>query len=273
MHTRLRNNYRDVRNMEVMNSESWIEEASKVMEANKATYKANKKEARDIRAERRATNKQERRDYWTGVGQNLSNREVENLNNIQTSLSAIENYMKPAFDKATDAIKKAMNDDLKKIYSGQEVVKVKIDENGNKVNVPMNASTIKDYYRDQLINAKQDKISTNQIQAIASQYREVEKLIRNSKLDSSVLNSIDAKIQASAKKAGISNGDREIKNLKDLIDFTSGSDAQSHASEFIKAMEVMEDVNKVVQETKQTNDLYKSTQSTMKKAASDAEKK
>ena len=273
MHTRLRNNYRDVRNMEVMNSESWIEEASKVMEANKATYEAKKQEARDIRAERKATNKQERRDYWTGVGQNLSNKEVENLNNIQTSLSTIENYMKPAFDKATDAIKKAMNDDLKKIYSGQEVVKVKIDENGNKVNVPMNASTIKDYYRDQLINAKQDKISTNQIQAIASQYREVEKLIRNSKLDSSVLNSIDAKIQASAKKAGISNGDREIKNLKDLIDFTSGSDAQSHASEFVKAMEVMEDVNKVVQETKQTNDLYKSTQSTMKKAASDAEKK
>lgn len=273
MHTRLRNNYRDIRNMEVMNSESWIEEANKVMEANKATYEAKKQEARDIRAERKATNKQERRDYWTGVGQNLSNKEVESLNNIQTSLSTIENYMKPAFDKATDAIKKAMNDDLKKIYSGQEVVKVRVDEKGQKHNQVMNASTIKDFYRDELIKAKQGTISSNQIQAIASQYREVEKLIRNSKLDSSVLNSIDAKIQSSAKKAGISNGDREIRSLKDLIDFTSGSDAQTHAADFIKAMEVMEDVNKVVQETKQTSDLYKSTQSTIKKAASDAEKK
>lgn len=273
LHTRLRNDYRGIRNMEVMNSESWFESAGDVMRANKEVYDASKDEAEKAREARKASRKQERRDYWAGVGQNLSNRETESLNNIQTSLSTIENYMKSSFDKATEAIKKAMNDDLKKIYSGQEVVKVKIDEKGNKVNVPMNASTIKDYYRDQLINAKKDKISSTQMHAIASQYREVEKLIRNSKLDSSILNNIDAKIQSSAKKAGISNGDREIKNLKDLIEFTSGSDAQSHASDFVKAMEVMEDVNKVVQETKQTSDLYKSTQSTMKKASSDAEKK
>lgn len=273
LHTRFRNDYRGLRNMEIMNSESVIDEAGKVLEENKKIYKANKQEAKDLRKERRDTNKQARRDYWTGVSQNLSNKEVESLNNIQTSLNTIENYMKPAFDKATEAIKKAMNDDLKKIYSGQKVVKVRIDENGQKHSEVMTASTIKDYYRDELINAKQDKISANQIQAIASQYREVEKLIRNSKLDSSVLSNIDAKIQSSAKKAGISNGDREIKSLKDLIDFTSGSDAQSHAADFIKAMEVMEDVNKVVQETKQTNDLYKSTQTTMQKAASDAEKK
>lgn len=273
LHTRFRNDYRGLRNMEIMNSESVIDEAGKVLEENKKIYKANKKEAKDLRKERSNTNKQARRDYWTGVSQNLSNKEVESLNNIQTSLNTIENYMKPTFDKATEAIKKAMNDDLKKIYSGQKVVKVRIDENGQKHSEVMTASTIKDYYRDELIKAKQDKISANQIQAIASQYREVEKLIRNSKLDSSVLSNIDEKIQSSAKKAGISNGDREIKSLKDLIDFTSGSDAQSHAADFIKAMEVMEDVNKVVQETKQTNDLYKSTQSTMQKAASDAEKK
>ena len=273
LHTRLRNDYRGIRNMEVMNSESWLDEANNVREANKAIYDASKKEADNIRKARKENRTQEKKDYWAGVGQSLSSKETESLNNIQTSLSTIENYMKSSFDKATDTIKKAMNDDLKKLYSGQEVVKVKIDENGNKVSVPMNTSTIKDYYRDQLINAKKDKISLTQMQAIASQYREVEKLIRNSKLDSSILNNIDAKIQSSAKKAGISNGDREIKNLKDLVDYTSGSDAQSHAADFVKAMEVMEDVNKVIQETKQTSDLYKSTQSTMKKAAADAEKK
>lgn len=273
LHTRLRNDYRGIRNMEVMNSESWLDEANNVRETNKAIYDASKKEADNIRKARKENRTQEKKDYWAGVGQSLSSKETESLNNIQTSLSTIENYMKSSFDKATDTIKKAMNDDLKKLYSGQEVVKVKIDENGNKVSVPMNTSTIKDYYRDQLINAKKDKISSTQMQAIASQYREVEKLIRNSKLDSSILNNIDAKIQSSAKKAGISNGDREIKNLKDLVDYTSGSDAQSHAADFVKAMEVMEDVNKVIQETKQTSDLYKSTQSTMKKAAADAEKK
>lgn len=273
LHTRLRNDYRGIRNMEVMNSESWLDEANNVREANKAIYDASKKEDDNIRKARKENRTQEKKDYWAGVGQSLSSKETESLNNIQTSLSTIENYMKSSFDKATDTIKKAMNDDLKKLYSGQEVVKVKIDENGNKVSVPMNTSTIKDYYRDQLINAKKDKISLTQMQAIASQYREVEKLIRNSKLDSSILNNIDAKIQSSAKKAGISNGDREIKNLKDLVDYTSGSDAQSHAADFVKAMEVMEDVNKVIQETKQTSDLYKSTQSTMKKAAADAEKK
>ena len=272
LHTRMRNDYRDIRNMEVMNSESWFEEAGKVREANKKIYDESKAEASKIREARKASNKEERSAYLAGIGQNLTTKETESLNNIQSSLNAIENYMKPAFDKATDAIKKAMNDDLKKLYSGQEVIKVKVDEKGNKVNVPMTTSTIKDFYKNQLIDAKKEKISSNQMQAIASQYREVEKLIRNSNLDNSILNNINSKIESSAKKSGISTGDREIKNLSDLVNFTSGSDAQSHAEDFIRAMEVMEDVNKVIQETKQTSDLYKSTQATMKKAA-DTEKK
>lgn len=55
-------------------------------------------------------------DELSGKNQTFSSREVENLNKISGSLSSLENYVKPGFDKVTDSIIKAKTEALKKTY-------------------------------------------------------------------------------------------------------------------------------------------------------------
>ena len=176
--------------------------------------------------------------------------------------------MKEEFKKATENITKAMNDDLKKLASGGIVIKEAYDSEGNKIETTLNnKKKIEEYYKQKLIYAKSEKLTEGKMQAIASQYKETEKRIRNGKMDDAIRSKLDEQIASKAEKAGLKVDGKALKSLDDLVNFTSnGKFDENNVGDFVRAMEIMEGVKKSMDETKSINDLYEKNKNLAKEA-------
>lgn len=188
-------------------------------------------------------------DELSGKNQTFSSREVENLNKISGSLSSLENYVKSGFDKVTDSIIKAKNDALKKKY----------DEAAKNPGVDYSdeIKKINDTYSKLINQAKATYLSknANQVEVLASSYKQLDKDIRNANIDSRTMRSINEKIY---EKVGVSS-------VSELVAKANKAAEDKDYTQFLKAMDTMKDIHKIVDDAKAADALFKRQEEEKKK--------
>ncbi len=270
LHTRLRNTYRDVANSDITNAEgglgtaihdSWV--------SNKQIYdqkRGEKSETRDQRTQDAFDS------FWQqleGQGISLSERENKALSDLVNAFESAENYVKGKFDKVTEPIMKAMNDDLKKIYSGQTVIKTVTNEDGKPIEVKLkNEQEIKDFYKPTLTSTKGNALDAIESNALAADYKKFEKIMRNSQIDKNTIDRINEKISK--------NTNGSIANFNDLVNRANtikNITTTAEKEEFINIMNTMSDIKKVMKQAKDTSELLNKTEKQAKESAKDDKKK
>lgn len=188
-------------------------------------------------------------DELSGKNQTFSSREVENLNKISGSLSSLENYVKSGFDKVTDSIIKAKNDALKKKY----------DEAAKNPGVDYSdeIKKINDTYSKLINQAKATYLSknANQVEVLASSYKQLDKDIRNANIDSRTMRAINEKIYEKVGVSSVSELVAKANNAAEAKDYT----------QFLKAMDTMKDIHKIVDDAKAADALFKRQEEDKKK--------
>lgn len=188
-------------------------------------------------------------DELSGKNQTFSSREVENLNKISGSLSSLENYVKSGFDKVTDSIIKAKNDALKKKY----------DEAAKNPGVDYSdeIKKINDTYSKLINQAKATYLSknANQVEVLASSYKQLDKDIRNANIDSRTMRAINEKIYEKVGVSSVSELVAKANNAAEAKDYT----------QFLKAMDTMKDIHKIVDDAKAADALFKKQEENKKK--------
>lgn len=188
-------------------------------------------------------------DELSGKNQTFSSREVENLNKISGSLSSLENYVKSGFDKVTDSIIKAKNDALKKKY----------DEAAKNPGVDYSdeIKKINDTYSKLINQAKATYLSknANQVEVLASSYKQLDKDIRNANIDSRTMRAINEKIY---EKVGVSS-------VSELVAKANKAAEAKDYTQFLKAMDTMKDIHKIVDDAKAADALFKKQEENKKK--------
>lgn len=188
-------------------------------------------------------------DELSGKNQTFSSREVENLNKISGSLSSLENYVKSGFDKVTDSIIKAKNDALKKKY----------DEAAKNPGVDYSdeIKKINDTYSKLINQAKATYLSknANQVEVLASSYKQLDKDIRNANIDSRTMRAINEKIY---EKVGVSS-------VSELVAKANIAAEDKDYTQFLKAMDTMKDIHKIVDDAKAADALFKKQEENKKK--------
>lgn len=188
-------------------------------------------------------------DELSGKNQTFSSREVENLNKISGSLSSLENYVKSGFDKVTDSIIKAKNDALKKKY----------DEAAKNPGVDYSdeIKKINDTYSKLINQAKATYLSknANQVEVLASSYKQLDKDIRNANIDSRTMRAINEKIY---EKVGVSS-------VSELVAKANIAAEAKDYTQFLKAMDTMKDIHKIVDDAKAADALFKKQEENKKK--------
>lgn len=267
-HTALRQAFRDTVDSDLTNAESLWPEIKKNYGKNYEDWASKKGANIGAIFSRTKENLNEFKDNLAGITVNLSSESLKSLTEASNALGNIEGLYKEEFKKATENITKAMNDDLKKLASGGIVIKEAYDSKGNKIETTLNnKKQIEEYYKQKLIDAKSEKLTEGKMQAIASQYKETEKRIRNGKMDDAIRSKLDEQIALKAEKAGLKVDGKAIKGLDDLVNFTSsGKFDENNVGDFVRAMEIMEGVKKSMDETKSINDLYEKNKNLAKEA-------
>lgn len=188
-------------------------------------------------------------DELSGKNQTFSSREVENLNKISGSLSSLENYVKSGFDKVTDSIIKAKNDALKKKY----------DEAAKNPGVDYSdeIKKINDTYSKLINQAKATYLSknANQVEVLASSYKQLDKDIRNANIDSRTMRAINEKIY---EKVGVSS-------VSELVAKANKAAEDKDYTQFLKTMDTMKDIHKIVDDAKAADALFKKQEENKKK--------
>lgn len=188
-------------------------------------------------------------DELSGKNQTFSSREVENLNKISGSLSSLENYVKSGFDKVTDSIIKAKNDALKKKY----------DEAAKNPGVDYSdeIKKINDTYSKLINQAKATYLSknANQVEVLASSYKQLDKDIRNANIDSRTMRAINEKIY---EKVGVSS-------VSELVAKANKAAEDKDYTQFLKTMDTMKDIHKIVDDAKAVDALFKKQEENKKK--------
>ncbi len=268
LHSALRNTHREIQSSNVTNAESVIANDAKIIVKNAKEYGGN---VGDFWKKYFANKAERRRDFMemlSGTNSILSDKGAKQLSNVEKSLSNIENFYKNDVDKKLEYIKKAQSDDIKAVLKGQILTKTFM-ENGRQVTKKFtDVDSVKAFYKKQEDAAKAEifKDSPAKMHAIMSQYKETSKLFDNS-LSADTMKQINDQIQKKSSKLGLA-----ATNLEDLVKFASGADASNNVTDFVKAMEIMEDVNKKVKEVKSVNEFYKTSQENMKNAQKDDKK-
>lgn len=188
-------------------------------------------------------------DELSGKNQTFSSREVENLNKISGSLSSLENYVESGFDKVTDSIIKAKNDALKKKY----------DEAAKNPGVDYSdeIKKINDTYSKLINQAKATYLSknANQVEVLASSYKQLDKDIRNANIDSRTMRAINEKIY---EKVGVSS-------VSELVAKANKAAEDKDYTQFLKTMDTMKDIHKIVDDAKAADALFKKQEENKKK--------
>lgn len=271
LHTRFRNTYRDVANSDLTNAEGGLGTVIRnSWESNKEVYKQQKQEQADARDQRFNDSLDSFWQQLEGQGISLSERENKALSDLVGAFESAENYVKSKFDKVTEPIMKAMNDDLKKIYSGQAVIKtVGVDSNGKPIEQTFTTEkAIKDFYKPTLTATKGNALDAIESNALATNYKKFEKIMRNSQIDKNTMDRINAKISKNTNGA--------ITNFADLVNRANtikNITTDAEKTEFISIMDTMSDVKKLMKQAKDTSELLNRTEQQAKDSAKDDKKK
>ena len=271
LHTAFRNTYRDVATSDITNAEGGLATAiSDSTNKNANIYLRQKEEKADATKQRMSDSADSFWQQLEGRGISLSERENKALSDLVSAFESAENYVKGKFDKVTEPIMKAMNDDLKKIYSGQTVIKtVGVDENGKPIEKEFNTEkAIKDFYKPTLTATKGEALDAIESNALATNYKKFEKIMRNSQIDKNTIDRINEKISK--------NTNGTITNFNDLVNRANViKDIKTTAEkeEFINIMNTMTDIKKVMKQAKDTSELLNRTDKQAKESAKDDKKK
>lgn len=271
LHTRFRNTYRDVANSDITNAEGGLGTAiHDSWESNRDVYRQQKQEQADASKQRRDDAIDSFWQQLEGQGISLSERENKALTDLVSAFETSENYVKTKFEKVTEPILKAMNDDLKKIYSGQAVIKtLGTKPDGTPITRELQSDKeIKDFYKATLTMTKGNALDAIESNALATNYKKFEKIMRNSQIDKNTMDRINAKISKNTNGA--------ITNFADLVNRANAiknitTDAEKR--EFIGIMDTMSDVKKLMKQAKATSELLNQTEKQAKEATKDDKKK
>lgn len=190
-------------------------------------------------------------DELSGKNQTFSSREVENLNKISGSLSSLENYVKSGFDKATDSIIKAKTEALKKTYEKGRLAGRTAEQINDDI------KRINEKYTELINQAKTTYLSknANQVEVLASSYKQLDKDIRNANIDSRTMRAINEKIYEKVGVSSVSELVAKANNAAEAKDYT----------QFLKAMDTMKDIHKIVDDAKAADALFKKQEEDKKK--------
>lgn len=190
-------------------------------------------------------------DELSGKNQTFSSREVENLNKISGSLSSLENYVKSGFDKVTDSIIKAKTEALKKTYEKGRLAGRTAEQINDDI------KRINEKYTELINQAKTTYLSknANQVEVLASSYKQLDKDIRNANIDSRTMRAINEKIYEKVGVSSVSELVAKANNAAEAKDYT----------QFLKAMDTMKDIHKIVDDAKAADALFKRQEEDKKK--------
>ena len=190
-------------------------------------------------------------DELSGKNQTFSSREVENLNKISGSLSSLENYVKSGFDKVTDSIIKAKTEALKKTYEKGRLAGRTAEQINDDI------KRINEKYTELINQAKTTYLSknANQVEVLASSYKQLDKDIRNANIDSRTMRAINEKIYEKVGVSSVSELVAKANNAAEAKDYT----------QFLKAMDTMKDIHKIVDDAKAADALFKKQEEDKKK--------
>lgn len=190
-------------------------------------------------------------DELSGKNQTFSSREVENLNKISGSLSSLENYVKSGFDKVTDSIIKAKTEALKKTYEKGRLAGRTAEQINDDI------KRINEKYTELINQAKATYLSknANQVEVLASSYKQLDKDIRNANIDSRTMRAINGKIY---EKVGVSS-------VSELVAKANKAAEAKDYTQFLKAMDTMKDIHKIVDDAKAADALFKRQEEDKKK--------
>lgn len=190
-------------------------------------------------------------DELSGKNQTFSSREVENLNKISGSLSSLENYVKSGFDKVTDSIIKAKTEALKKTYEKGRLAGRTAEQINDDI------KRINEKYTELINQAKATYLSknANQVEVLASSYKQLDKDIRNANIDSRTMRAINEKIY---EKVGVSS-------VSELVAKANIAAEDKDYTQFLKAMDTMKDIHKIVDDAKAADALFKKQEENKKK--------
>lgn len=190
-------------------------------------------------------------DELSGKNQTFSSREVENLNKISGSLSSLENYVKSGFDKVTDSIIKAKTEALKKTYEKGRLAGRTAEQINDDI------KKINEKYSELINQAKATYLSknANQVEVLASSYKQLDKDIRNANIDSRTMRAINEKIYEKVGVSSVSELVAKANNAAEAKDYT----------QFLKAMDTMKDIHKIVDDAKAADALFKKQEEDKKK--------
>lgn len=190
-------------------------------------------------------------DELSGKNQTFSSREVENLNKISGSLSSLENYVKSGFDKVTDSIIKAKTEALKKTYEKGRLAGRTAEQINDDI------KRINEKYTELINQAKATYLSknANQVEVLASSYKQLDKDIRNANIDSRTMRAINEKIYEKVGVSSVSELVAKANNAAEAKDYT----------QFLKAMDTMKDIHKIVDDAKAADALFKKQEEDKKK--------
>lgn len=186
-----------------------------------------------------------------GINQTFSNREIENLNKISTNMSSLENYIKSGFEKATENIIKAKNDALKKAYEKGRLAGRTAEQINDDI------KKINEKYSELINQAKATYLSknANQVEVVASNYKQLDKDIRNANIDSRTMRAINEKIY---EKVGVSS-------VSELVAKANKAAEEKDYTQFLKTMDTMKDIHKIVDDAKAADALFKRQEEDKKK--------
>lgn len=190
-------------------------------------------------------------DELSGKNQTFSSREVENLNKISGSLSSLENYVKSGFDKVTDSIIKAKTEALKKTYEKGRLAGRTAEQINDDI------KRINEKYSELINQAKATYLSknANQVEVLASSYKQLDKDIRNANIDSRTMRAINEKIYEKVGVSSVSELVAKANNAAEAKDYT----------QFLKTMDTMKDIHKIVDDAKAADALFKRQEEDKKK--------
>lgn len=271
LHTRFRNTYRDVANSDLTNAEGGLGTIIRESwESNREAYRQQKQEQADARDQRFNDSLDSFWQQLEGQGISLSERENKALSDLVSAFESAENYVKGKFDKVTEPIMKAMNDDLKKIYSGQAVIKtIGTNPDGTPITQELRSEReIKDFYKSTITATKGNALDAIESNALATNYKKFEKIMRNSQIDKSTMDRINAKISKNTNGA--------LTNFTDLVNRANtikNITTDAEKTEFISIMDTMSDVKKLMKQAKDTSELLNRTEKQAKDSAKDDKKK
>lgn len=277
LRSRYRNEFRDIVDSDVTNAESGFQELKDIHTRNKRAYELDRNDRKTLHDQRKTATKEERRNRRAGIGEVMSNEQREFNQELLNSINTQNEIYKNIADKTLEAWKKAKDDDMKKIFSGQSVVKVTYDEQGNEQKRYLrDINEVKKYWDEEKANEKYQtvggKLSQQMMNSMLMTMQNYGKQFSNKKMDQKLMDDINEKAKKFASKNNFTVDGKTIQTYDDLVKYASRDEARTNAITYAKMIDMMDDVQKSVKEANDINKNAMATANLMKNAQKEDKK-